>query len=58
MLERSAKSDDSDARWIVRENLGKNRLQRLDPQRVAEAESREDAEQQRAGWVHERTHPA
>jgi hypothetical protein len=36
MLERSAKSDDSDARWIVRENLGKNRLQRLDPQRVAD----------------------
>jgi hypothetical protein len=35
MLERWAQDDDPDVRWIVRENLGKKRLSRLDPARVA-----------------------
>lgn len=34
-FERLADSDEADARWIVRENLGKARLRRLDPSWVA-----------------------
>jgi hypothetical protein len=34
-FERWAASDDADVRWVMRENLGKNRLRRLDPDRVA-----------------------
>jgi hypothetical protein len=34
-FERLAASDDPDARWIVRENLGKARLDRMDPAWVA-----------------------
>jgi hypothetical protein len=39
-LERWIASPDRDVRWVVRENLKKNRLQRLDPEWVKECQAR------------------
>ncbi len=39
-MERWLASDDPDVRWIMRENLKKARLQRLDPEWVARMQRR------------------
>ena len=40
LVERAAASGDRDLRWIVRENLRKRRLMRLDPHWVAALQAR------------------
>ncbi len=43
-MSRWLNSLDRDIRWVMKQNLGKSRLQRLDPSRVAEAAAMMDAE--------------
>lgn len=37
MMERWFSSDDKDVRWVMKENLGKKRLERLDAEWVRES---------------------